>query len=91
MQYAVSIADRMEPYFNEVTIKQENFYIESVTGIINAEIEKGAEYEGVIYVAGKPSVLIFNTHTMPAVPASRRSEIRRSPSSRGMVQPKQRP
>lgn len=57
MQYAISFNDRMSTY--GVARMQESYYIEVTTGIINAEVERGARYVDTIYVDNKPAILIF--------------------------------
>lgn len=60
MQYAISFNDRMSTYGSYNTAKfQDNYYIEAVTGIINAECEKGAKFVDVIYVDNRPTILVF--------------------------------
>ena len=56
-QYAISFNDRMNTY--GMTLRQDNFFIEGVCGIINAEVEQGARFVQAIYVDNMPSVLIF--------------------------------
>lgn len=59
-QYAISFNDRMStygPYGNGAS--QSTYYIEGVTGIINAECEKGARYVDAVYVDSRPAILIF--------------------------------
>ena len=56
-QYAVSFNDRMNTY--GVAKTQDAFYIEGVTGVINAEIERGARFVNCVYVDQRPAILIF--------------------------------
>lgn len=59
-QYAISFNDRMSTYGPYgAGANQSAYYIEGVTGIINAECEKGARYVDAVYVDNRPAVLIF--------------------------------
>lgn len=56
-QYAISFNDRMNTY--GVARTQDAYYIEGVTGIINAECERGARFLQCVYVDNRPAILIF--------------------------------
>ena len=56
-QYAISFNDRMNTY--GVAKTHDAFYIEGITGIINAEIDRGAKFVECVYVDQRPSILIF--------------------------------
>lgn len=60
-QYAISLSDRMNTYGSTygMTLKQDQFYIEGVCGIINAEADKGAKFVKAVYVNNLPNILIF--------------------------------
>ena len=58
MQYAISFSDVMSTY--GPVKEQDNFFVEGVTGVINAEIDKGSTFVNVVYINNKPMVLIFD-------------------------------
>ena len=59
--YAISLNDRMNTYGSTygMTLKQDQFYIEGVCGIINAEADKGSRFVKAVYVNNLPNILIF--------------------------------
>ena len=58
MQYAISFSDVMSTY--GPIKEQDNFFIEGIAVIINAEVDKGSSYVSAVYINNKPMVLVFD-------------------------------
>ena len=85
MQYAISFSDIMDTYGKGVNVEQDNFYTESLTGLINAEIAKGSTFEQVVYVNNRPSIVVFDspnggTALRQTLPKVKRPTVRKPPT-----------